>query len=369
MKIDLNIENSLKNCPPSKNPAFKKIPDRFLKDIIHVGRIRINTKNVTYKVDDQTRELKVVQENVAPIKISFELNQFIHTEYPPVVVEDPDKPGHYFGIIGHTRDQAIKELGIEFMMYDVYKFNSPLAKRLFNNNSNKVDTPKVPHTKNDIIFQTLQAIDSEELPNTEDSIIEFIDIVASDKSKKERNSIFKGVRERKSEYANLATYHCGKGLNSTTEAAKKFNIPYKGMAGHPTTGKIGYIPPYSNPITNFDASKKLLKIHGYQPVYFTFYIPEPQPEPALTNQRCNWEDEFDEAIKDEAEWIQLVMTQLGHTVDLKQIINVLPWMKNNWLPCNLDPVAEKGGRPKEETIVDKYGRPVGNSAKIIKFGT
>lgn len=369
MKIDLNIETSLKNCPPSKSPALKNIPDNELKNIIHIGRKRIDVNNITYRVEDQTRELKVVQENVAPIKISFELNGFIHTEYPPVVVEDTDKPGHYFGIIGHTRDQAIKQLGIEFMMYDVYKFNSPLSRRYFNNISNQEHTPKNPHTKTDIIFQTLQAIDLEELPNTEDKIKEFIDVVASDKSKKERKSIYKGVRERKSEYANLATYHCGNGLNSTVEAAKKFNIPYKGMAGHPTTGKIGYIPPYADPITNFSSSKKLLKTHGWQPVYFTFYIPKPQPEPALTKQRCSWEDEFDSAVKDEAEWIQMVMNQLGHDVDLKKIINVLPWMKNNWLPCNLDPVAEKGGKPKEETIVNKYGNPVGDSAKIIKFGT
>lgn len=358
MKINLNIEESLKNCPPSKNPAFKNIPNKFLKDIIHTGRIRINTNNIDYRIEDQTRGLKVVQSSVPPLKTSFELNGFIHTEYPPLVIENLGKPGYYYGIIGHTRGQALRELGIEFMMYDVYKFNSPLAKRYFNNCSNRQDAPKTPHTKNDIIFQVLQALDLSELPNTEDDIMEFINVVASDKSKKERSSIYKGVRERKSEYANLATYHCGEGLNSTSEAAKKFNVPYKGMAGHSSTGKIGYIPPYSNPITNFSASKNLLKIHGYQPVYFTFYIPEPQPEPALSNQRNRWEDEFDAAVKNEAEWIQLVMTQLGHDVDLKKIIGILPWVKNNWLPCNLIPVPSKGGRPKEETVVNKDGNPI-----------
>jgi len=369
MKIELNVETSLKLCPPSKNPALKNIPEKYLKDIIHLGRKIINTKNVTYRVENQTRELKVVQENVAPIKNSFELNGFIHSEYPPSVEDDTNKPNYFDGFIGYTRDQAIKEMNIQHMIYDVYKFNSPLAKRYFNNNSNRVDNPKKPHTKNDIIFQTLQALDSNELINTEDNILEFIDVVASDKSKKERKAIFKGVRERKSEYANLATYHCGEGLNSTSEAAKKFNIPYKGTAGHATTGKIGYIPPYANPITNFSASKKLLKTHGYQSVYFTFYIPVPKPEPALTKQRSDWESKFDTAVKDEAEWIQLVMKQLKYDVDLNEIIGALPWRKNNWLPCNLDPVAEKGGKPKEETIVDKFGKPVGNSAKIIKFGT
>ena len=121
MKLMLDIKQSLENCPPSKNPALKKIPERFLKDIVHVGRIRANPKNVIYRIDDQTRELKVVQSNVAPLKTSFEVGGFVHTEYPPVIMEDPDKTGHYLGIIGHTRDQVFKELNLDFMIYDVYK--------------------------------------------------------------------------------------------------------------------------------------------------------------------------------------------------------------------------------------------------------
>ena len=354
----LDIKQSLENCPPSKNPALKKIPDRFLKDIVHVGRIRVNPKNVIYRIDDQTRELKVVQSKVAPLKTSFEVGGFVHTEYPPVIMEDPDKTGHYLGIIGHTRDQVFKELNIDFMIYDVYKFNSPLAKRYFNNCSNRDETPRTSHTKNDIIFQVLQAIDAGELPNKEVDILEFIECVASDKSKNERKAILKGVRERKSQYTNLATYHCGEGLNSTTEAAKKLNLPYKGMANHAYTGKIGYIPPYANPITNFAASKKLLKKHGYQDVYFTFYIPEPQPQPALSKCRLEREKMFDECVRDEAEWIQMVMNQLGYTVDVTKIEKILPWKKNNWLNQDLTPDPTKGGKPKEEGLVDFNGNKV-----------
>lgn len=358
MKLFLDIKTSLDNCPPSKNPALNKIPERFLKDIVHVGRKRINPINVTYRVDEQTRELKVVQSNVAPLKTSFEVGGFVHTEYPPVVIEDPDKEGHYLGIIGHTRDQVFKELHVEYMIYDVYKFNSPLAKRYFNNNSNRVETPRTSHTKNDIIFQVLQAIDAGELPNTEDDILEFIEVVASDKSKKERTAILKGVRERKSQYTNLATYHCGEGPNSTTEAAKKYNLPYKGMAGHASTGKIGYIPPYANPITNFAASKKLLKKHGYQDVYFTFYIPEPQPQPALSKARLEREAIFDECVRDEAEWIQMVVKQLGYDIQVDKIEKVLPWKKNNWLNQDLTPDSSKGGKPKEEGVVNINGKQV-----------
>jgi hypothetical protein len=358
MKLLLDIEQSLKKCPPTKSPFLKKIPERILKDIEHVARKRIKPNDVIYRIDDQTRELKVVQSNVAPLKTSFEVSGFIHDEYPPVVIEDSDKEGRYLGIIGHTRDQAFKELNVEFMMYDVYKFKSPLAKRYFNNCSNRVEAPKVPHTKNDITFQVLQAIENKELSNLEDDIMEFIDVVASDKSKSERKAIYKNVRERKSQYTNLATYHCGQGLNSTTEAAKKYNLPYKGKEGLATSGKLGYIPPYANPITNFAASKKLIKEHGYQDIYFTFYIPEPQPQPALTKERQNIEKAFDDAVRVEAEWIQIVMEQLGQKINIDDIQKVLPWKKDNWLPQDLTPQSSDGGKPKENGIVDVYGNAV-----------
>jgi hypothetical protein len=307
------------------------------------------------------------------MKITFELNGYIHTEYPPIVVENPIHTRielEYDGLIGHTRDQTLRELSVTHMIYDVYKFDSPLAKRLFNGAGNQVKTPKTQHTKNDIVMQTLKAIDASEIGNDDDEIIWFIDVVASDKSKKERKSIFDSVRGHKSQYSNLLTYHCGEGLNSTSEAAKKFNIPYKGDANHAKTNKLGYIPPYANPITSFAGAKKLIKKYGFQDIEFHFFIPKPKQAPALYEQREEHEMEFDSAVVDEAWWLQMMMEQFGTKKSLEEIIKKLPYKKKGWLPCYLNADPSKGGNPNEETIVDKNGNPVGTTnVKVVKFGT
>jgi hypothetical protein len=325
---------------------------------------------VTYYIEDQSRILKIVQGNASEMKITFQLNGFIHTEYPPILVQNPKNKELYDGLIGHTRDQSLRELDVTHMIYDVYKFDSPLAKTLFNGVGNQQKTPKTQHTKNDIVMQTLKAINASEISNDDDEIVWFIDVVAADKSKKERKSIFDLIRGHKSQYSNLLTYHCGEGLNSTSEAAKKFNIPYKGDANHAKTNKLGYIPPYSNPITSFAGAKKLIKKYGFQDIEFHFFLSKPKQAPALYDQRKEWEEEFKSAVYDEAEWIQTIMQQFGLKKSVEEIIEKIPFKNKGWLPCLLNPDPSKGGNPNEETIVDKNGNPVGvNVTKVFKFGT
>ena len=371
MKLHLDVESSLKLCPPSKNPYLLALPKEIQKQCHFVERKIIGLEWVTYYIEDQSRTLKVVQANASVMKITFELNGFIHTEYPPIVVQNSiQSKEEYDGLIGHTRDQSLRELCVTHMIYDVYKFDSPLAKRLFNGTGNQLKTPKTQHTKNDIVMQTLKAIDASEINNDDDEIVWFIDVVAADKSKKERKAIFDLIRGHKSQYSNLLTYHCGEGLNSTSEAAKKFNIPYKGDANHAKTNKLGYIPPYANPITSFAGAKKLIKKYGFQDVEFHFFLPKPKQAPALYEQRDEHEMEFDSAIVDEAWWLQTMMEQFGTKKSLEEIIKKLPYKKKGWLPCYLNPDPSKGGNPNEETIVDKNGNPVGTtSAKVFKFGT
>lgn len=358
MKLALSVEQSLKNCPPSKNPALKNIPEELRSGCRFIERRLINTNNVTYRIEDQTRILKVKQDGVAPIKGSFYVNGFIHTEYPPVVVVDPDNENRYFGMIGHTRDQAFKEMNVQVMIYDVYEFSSPLAKRYFNNCSNQVSTPRSPHTKEDIVFQTLEAINNSEIGNGDDEVKKFIDGIAGDKTDVEKKKIFSDIRKRKSKYSNIATYHCGKGLNSTVEFAKKNLIPYSGDDAYAETGKLGYIPSYPDPIKNFMQSKTLLDKHGFQDIYYTLFVPKPAPQPALNKQRAAGEKKFNDLVRSEAVFIQTIMEKLGYQVDVESIADVLPWKILGWLPQDLSPDVTKGGNPKETTVVDKNGNPV-----------
>jgi len=360
-KLFLDVELSLKLCPPSKNPQYTSLPSNIQKQVHWKGRKLINLNKVNYDIDKQPRVLKVVQDSASEIKISFQVNGFIHSEYPPVVVIDEKIEGNYKGLIGHTRNQALRSLGYTTMMYDLYDFDSPLAEALFNGVSNQVVNPKTAHSKVDVIMQVCRAIDDGLIDNTESSINNFINIVAADKSISQRKTIYKGVRDRKAQHAHLDTYHCGKGVASTEEAAKRFNIPYKGDSNYTSINKLGYIPPDPEPITSFNASKQLLKKYGYDKfIYFHGYIPDPMPIPELYNQRTRWEDSFNTYVEEQAEFIRNIVKKLGVDVSKSDICEVLPWKFVGFLPQDISPDSNKGGLPRETSIVDKNGNPINN---------
>lgn len=360
LKFDLSLSKEL--CKPELRPDVPK-------GATFVERIIAPRNKVAYILENQNRVLNVVQSDVTNLKTSFLVNGWVHSEYPPMAMEDEDRKGMYLGLSGFNRDAAAEELGSDEMMYDVYKFDTPLIKRLTKNKSNLIRTPRSPNTKEDLIFQTLQAIEYKEISNTDDEIKWFIDEIAADKSVSERKNIFKKVRENKSSFSNILTYHSRKGINSTMEAAKKLKIACKGDENITSSGKLGYIPPYANPTTNFRDAKKLIKKHGFQDIEFHFYIPEASGDAeVLKQQRVNTIRIFKTAVREEAEWIQTIMEKLGHTHELDEIINVLPYKAKGFLPQYKNPDPKKGGLPTETDVVSlpTKSKPV-QANNILKF--
>jgi hypothetical protein len=371
MKPVFNKLESLKLCPPNDREIHKKIR----KECHFVDRRIIDVDKVEYRTIDQVRVLKVVQNNAACIKISMQTHGYLHSEYPPVIIENPDKPGYYIGIVGHTRNQVIRELGYDYMIYDVYKFDTPKARTAFSGGSNKIYNPRTGNTKDDILYMVLKSIDSGEISNEDSDIIDFISIVADDKSLKEREKIYDAIRARKSKYATLATYHTGEGLNSTTEAAQKYGIPYKGSVGFKTTGRYGYISEKAYPKTSFTNAKQILAKDGWQTIEFYFYIPKPNSE-TLNTQRRDMLNAFNAALAKEAQWIQIfLLEKFNKKISIDEIIDLMPYEYMGFLPQNLEPDPKKGGRPTENTIVDWDGTPMNKMpkkailTKVLKFGT
>jgi hypothetical protein len=349
VKIHFDRELSLKLCPPEKRPD---VPD----GAIWVKRIVLSEDKVTYRTEDQSRVVAVDQDNASQIKVSMEKNGFLHTEYPPVIYENPDKKDDYFGLVGFTRDQVLRMLGWTHMIYDVYRFESPLAKLKMASSTNIINNPRKGNTKKDIINQTLKAIEQGALSNVDSDIIDFINFVASDKSEKEKNTIFKNVRQQKSSHPSIITYHCGKGKNSTEEFAKKYDVAYKGDKS--PTGKLGYIPPYSEPKTNFVDSKKLLVKYGWQDIEFRFFLPEAVLPPKLYVNREEHLSEFHESVLDEAKFLQLFLRN-GYSIDddVQTIASKLPWKYKGFLAQYKAPDSSKEGNPTEIGVVNIDGTP------------
>jgi len=351
MKPIFDVELSLRECPPEKRPNL--VPGaKFIK------RIVTKRNKVAYLPENQIRYVSVRQDNADDIKISFQINGYIHTEYPPVIVVNPHNRDEFIGETGFTRDQAADSNSWDTMIYDVYEFDSPLTQRKFRIKSNIVNTPKKPNTKQDLINQTVASLAAGEIENTDDAIISFINDVAPDKSSKEKNNILKSVRGRKSAHPSLLTYHCDGGSNSTEEAASKYKLPFSGDTNLKLTGKLGYIPSSSTPKTTISDSKKLLLDYGYQDIEFHFFLPEPKMPGALYKQRQAHVDSFKNFVKKEAEWVHLLLEQLNIDVPVSDIERVLPWKVKGFLPQYIGADPQKGGNPKESAIVDANGLEV-----------
>jgi hypothetical protein len=369
MSLIFNLEQSLELCPPEK----RVIHEDFKDEIEFVGRIILDNSKVSFRLQDQTRSLGVVPSDVSDIKVSLKTHGYLHTEYPPIIFPDTDKPGYYDGLSGFNRNAACEELGEKEFIYDVYKFKTPLAKFILSKTSNHIFNPKSPNTKEDLILQTLKAIEEGLIENDDNRLKYLIDIIAADKSVKERENILKGVRTFKTKFSHLRTYHCSRkgGQRSTKEAALKFNLGWEGDKNLANSGKLGYIPPYGNPVTAFEASEKLLKKYGFRDIEFTFFIPEPLPEPQLTIQRQEKLNQFNNAKLKKAEFYQVLLSEFGVIKSIDEIMEKLPYKANGFLPQHENPDPSKGGRPTEDTIVDVNGNPlfVEKQANVLKFGT
>ena len=218
IKPHYDVQKSLNLRPPRKFTAGGE----------HKKRIVVNRSKITFPLEENSRELTVVQEGVASIRDSFLVNGWLHDAYPPIVFEDPNKKDSFIGISGFHRNAAMDQLGWDTMMVDVFEFPSPLAITVAKAEANHHKKPFTPLTKRDIEKQVLRALKNNEIPNTEDDIKSLVEILAAIKTIKERKSIFEAVIKRKGGNGIVRTYHTGDGESSTEEIAEELKLPFSG---------------------------------------------------------------------------------------------------------------------------------------------
>lgn len=346
-KAFFDVELSLKMCPPKKYPGAK-----FVK------RIVVRREKITYPDNEQTRVHAVKQPNVVQIRDSLEVNGWIHTEDPPFGYVDPDNKDRYIGISGFNRNAALSQLGWETIIFDVYAFDSPLAKRIAKTQANQHRTPFSPNTKEDLIKQVILAIKSNEIEPNEVSIKEMISLIASDKTQKEQKKIFENVMKQKGGSDTIRTYHTAKGDYSTEEAALKLQLPYAGDEHFKSFGRLGYIGSIKTPKTVLYDAKVLSNSYGNAKVSFIAFIDNPKEQPKIYEQRKQYKESFDEFLRKDAEFILNIVKSYGVNTTVDEILKKYPIVFQGFLPQVITPDVSKGGKPKEETLVDARGNEV-----------
>jgi hypothetical protein len=354
VKVHFDIELSKKLCPP-KDPTdrFGKKIGRFIK------RIVIKKDLVSYDKDANPRVHNIKPENVIKIRDSFEVNGFIPTEYPPGIEVDPNDSNRYVGLSGFNRDEAASALGWDVMLYDVYEFDSPKARRIYRSASNQHRTPHTDMTKSDIAKEVNLAIRNKEIPNDESSILEFVEELAADKTEQIRNTIFKTVMKANGSSDNIRLYHdSGSGEASLLKLADELNLPVKGDKRYRQTNKLGYLISNATQKTTLYDAKKLSQSYDWENIEFRAHIEEAKETPAIYKQREDWQQKYNNFLRVDAEFVQEVMKRCGFNCDIDSILEKYPFQFKGFAPQVITPDANKGGRPTEETIVDAYGKEI-----------
>jgi hypothetical protein len=347
VKPHFDVEKSLKMCPPRQ---FKGA--RFVK------RIVTSRDKITFPENEQTRVLSVKQDNVSQIRDSLEINGWIHTEQPPFGYVDPNKKDRLVGISGFNRNAAMSQLEWTTTIFDVYEFDSPLAKRIAKTSANQHRTPFSPNTKEDLIKQVICAIKENEIDDNEKSILELIDVIADDKPSKEKKNIYDSVMKRKGGSDTIRTYHTGKGEYSTQEIAIDLKLPYKGDVHYKLSGELGYIGNIKTPKTTLFDAKVMSNSYNNAKVSFIGFIDKPGEQPKIYEQRKQFKESFSAFIRQDAKFVLHFLKLYGVKTTLDDVISNYPIHFKGFLPQVITPDSNKGGRPKEENLVDVMGNPV-----------
>ena len=354
VKVHFDIELSKKLCPP-KDPTdrFGRKIGRFIK------RIVIKRNLVSYDKNANPRVHNIKPENVIKIRDSFEVNGFILTESPPGIEVDSNDPNRYIGLSGYNRDEAAGALGWDVMLYDVYEFDSPKARRIYRSSSNQHRTPHTDMTKSDIVKEVNLAIRNKEIPNDDASILDFVEELAADKTQTVRDTISNTVKRANGSSDNIRLYHdSGSGDASLLKLASDLNLPVKGDKRYRQTNKLGYLISSATQKTTLYDAKKLSQSYNWQNVEFRAHIEEAKETPAIYKQREDWQQKYKNFLRVDAEFVQEVMNRCGFKCDIDTILEKYPFEFKGFAPQVITPDATKGGKPIEETIVDAYGKEI-----------
>jgi hypothetical protein len=360
MKLIFDVQKSKELCPP-----------KYPKGVRFIKRIVLKRSYVAYTTVGNPREDHIIWSELPPLKDSLTVNGFIHTQSPPTIKVDPDRPDRYIGLSGYHRDAACEQLDIDTMMYDVLEFDSPLDELKHKSVTNQHRTPALVNTKDDIIKQLKEAVDKQYISNEDTDIVDLISVLAADKTDKIKKEIFKQFRTRvlKSD-ATILGYHTKGGLYSTEEFAVKHNLPYAGDKRWESTKRLGYITGINTPKTTlYDAKKIALEYEQVVEIY-AWIQKDAKQAPGIYGQRKTFLAKWNQFVLEDCKSIQQIAKDCGVDISLDDLLKNYPVRFIGFLAQNITPNQFDGGKPTEEGVVDVMGNPIdikGNKI-ITKLG-
>ena len=235
MMFDVN--KSLAECPPEIYYSQLGVDGKPLfPGIHHKKRIVLNRSLVTFRDEDQIRELDAGEDRVDVVQWSYKNVGFLYNKIPQAIIVDPNDPKRFIGVVGFGRDEAQENLGWETAVYDVIEYDKPIDIEAFKVNAkDDLDhVPAFPNTKATIIKSVVNAI-GKVIEDDDDAILVYLKRIARSKPNWHESILSTIRKEHISRWPTMKAF-------STSQAKKeaiRLGLPHEGNKNKKTTS-LGY---------------------------------------------------------------------------------------------------------------------------------
>jgi len=330
----------------------------------HLGRHLVPFSQVSFDEDAQSRDKSKDINHVGTIVNRYELMSYALDAQPMMGTLQSGNSLLVDGFAGYHRDGACEIFGQKFYIFDIYEFDTPLARRIARNRSNHHRDVSLTQTINDYVKEIANAAEAGEIVKSETAVSDLAWALAEgDKTKKqiEDSIIPKAIRLLGSVYADFRTYSSMTGEKSGKHTLQKF-MEKQGYADqgvqHRTEPQLiaqGYIT-YCAAEGNNKATWARAIAHGQKlgiPVWVFGYASTRQSD--LKVFRDKWIEEFKEMKSTFVDFaFGITDASQGEGIDESVF-----WCKfAGFLPQHVRPDATNGGRPTEVGLVDADGNSI-----------
>jgi len=355
-KILFDIDRSKKECPPDVYYKQLGTDGKPLFEGIHCKhRLVLNCSSVTYPAVGQIRPQDAGEDRVETLTGSYKNVGLIYSKIPQAVIQDPDDPKRFIGVVGFGRDEAQKRLGWETAIYDVIEYDKPIDLEAFKVNSNDDDdhVPAFTNTKATLIKSVINAI-GKVIKDDDDAILEYLKRIARSKSHWHKSILSTIRKEHISRWPTMTAFSTAR----AKEEAVRLGLPYEGDKNKKTTS-LGYVRKFTSLKSFFwDGFITSIK-HNFANVYFSTWVDEPNPK-SLPIERKKIKEVF-ESME------EMLNTWVSHYLDMpidevrEKSKGRFPLIFNGFTAQDKEPLTSNGlkdgGVAKEVDLVDVDGKP------------
>ena len=352
-KIMFDVNKSLAECPPEiyysqLGPDGKPL----FNGIRHKKRLVLNRNLVSYRLEDQIREADAGEDRVDVVQGSYSNVGFLYNKIPQSIIVDPNDPKRFLGVVGFGRDEAQENLGWETAIYDVIEYDKPIDLEAFKVNSNDDNdhVPAFPNTKTTILKSVVNAIDKKVITDDDDAILAYLKRIARSKPKWHEPILTTIRKEHISRWPTMTAF-------STARAKKeavRLGLPYEGDKNKKTIF-LGYARKFTTLKNFFWDGMTMSKKYGWQKVYLSTWVDEPNPQSLSTNRK-EIKDNFDKMEDMFNVWVSNYLDMPIDKVREKSE-GRFPLVFNGFFAQDEEKQTDDGGVPKEVDLVDENGKP------------